>query len=530
MRSLKKFLLPLLSILISCQKDDTMNKATLQKPSNLSILLATKTDLNKFRILFEIKTDSVYSYDDYGLVISKKTFVVLTQQGNKVMSYGKLEKVNTKQVSLVLDSLEGNSEYHIRVFAKKGNHDYLSEETIISTTGLRISGIQPFRKEFYATRGEYISLFLNIKDSTANDVETKVSIGGVETKVIRDFQDEVYFMVPTDITSGKQSIEISRKGVSLFIKDTLEILKGKWSDKGNFPYPFHYSFGFAQVNDVGYMIGGVGATSVTNDFFKYDLISEKWSSGGATFLKDNIMDPIALAANNKLYVLPGQDTIVYGAQTSTKTLYEFDPALNTWVRKAKFPGDARIRSAGFSLNNKIYILGGFAGAGYPATDLWEYDPLSNSWKKKADFPGTSVIFPAVFAYNNTLFIFGGFFPSSIVTDEFWQYDLVADKWTQLPLNAEIHERYKPTYFTIGNKGYMFGGAYRGFDAFGATENVLNDAWELNMDTGKWTRISNNLNKTNNTGMPFFNLLTYAFVKGNTATVYDGGKMYQFIPE
>jgi N-acetylneuraminic acid mutarotase len=74
-----------------------------------------------------------------------------------------------------------------------------------------------------------------------------------------------------------------------------------------------------------------------------------------------------------------------------KDFWEYDPALNTWTKKADFGGGVRWYATGFGIGSKGYIgTGGSTQYGITVQkDLWEYDPVLNTWTKKADFPGVA---------------------------------------------------------------------------------------------------------------------------------------------
>lgn len=71
-----------------------------------------------------------------------------------------------------------------------------------------------------------------------------------------------------------------------------------------------------------------------------------------------------------------------------KDFWEYDPATNVWTQKADFAGISREGAVGFSIGSKGYLGTGENGDEWPFTftDFWEYDPASNTWTRKADLP------------------------------------------------------------------------------------------------------------------------------------------------
>ncbi|MEL6275920.1 MAG: tail fiber domain-containing protein, partial [Bacteroidota bacterium] len=69
-----------------------------------------------------------------------------------------------------------------------------------------------------------------------------------------------------------------------------------------------------------------------------------------------------------------------------KDFYEYDPSIDQWTRKADFPGLARQRAVGFSVNSKGYLGGGLTSIN-AFKDFYEYDPIIDAWSRILDFPG-----------------------------------------------------------------------------------------------------------------------------------------------
>lgn len=520
-------------IVSGCKKQERIIPLPPDKPSSLSVLYVQQKDLNKFMVSFEIKSDSAYLFDNYGLMVAKDTSV----EKGRIYSFGQLGNTKNKRDSCLLDSLDGNTTYHFRIFVKKGNATYLSTDKYFSVGGLKITGIRNpgiAAEPPYASRNEAIEIYTNIQDITQEIKETKVKIGGIEAIVISDYGNRLNVVVPDGLTAGKKAIEIKRNGLTLKTSDTLNILPGKYTFLNDFPFAYRSHFGSVQIGDVGYMIGGANYANsmpfgLYNNILAYNINTDQWSATSySDYPKDYIFRGECLAVNGKIYYFSGHDTITNSTQfESTGRFFVFDTNLNTWTEKSLFPGQKRFDPGSFVANNKIYIFGGNSNAAL--SDLWEYNPATDSWSRKADFPGTPVYFAATFYHNNKFFVEGGCF-GQFASNEFWEYDLDTDTWHQLPSDDRIHERYRSVYFTIGNKGYMLGGTYIAFDAFGATEFELADSWELNLDTKKWERISNFNSLQMPPGFTSFYAKPATFVKDNRGIIYDRGKMIQFVLE
>jgi N-acetylneuraminic acid mutarotase len=528
-------ILNLLCIIIvsGCKKQEHIISPAADKPSSLSVLSVQQKDLNKFMVSFEIKSDSAFMFDNYGLMVAKDTNV----EKGRIYSFGSLGNIKDKRDSCLLDSLEGNTTYHFRIFVKKGNAIYLSTDKYFTVGGLKITSIRNpgiSAEPPYASRNETLEIYTNIQDITQQIKETKVKIGGIEALVMSDYGNTLIVVVPDSLTAGKKAIEIERNGLKLTTSDTLNILIGKYTFLNDFPFTYRSHFGYVQIGDVGYMIGGANYAlsmpdGLYNDILAYNINTDQWSATNYShYPKEYIFRGECFAVNGKIYCFSGHDTITNSTQfESTGRFFVFDRDLNTWTEKSPFPGQKRFDPGSFVANGKIYIFGGNSNGAL--SDLWEYDPATDSWTRKADFPGTPVYYAATFYYNNIFFVEGGG-SGQFASNEFWEYDLQRDTWRQLPTDDRIHERFRSVYFTIGNKGYMLGGTYVAFDAFGATEFELADSWELNLETKQWSRISNFNPIPLPPGFTSFYAKPAVFLRDNNAIIYDRGKMIQFLPE
>ena len=69
---------------------------------------------------------------------------------------------------------------------------------------------------------------------------------------------------------------------------------------------------------------------------------------------------------------------------SLATVEMYDPATDTWTKKADMPTARDVLSTS-AVNGKIYAIGGLAG-GLAVSTVEEYDPKTNKWTQKTDMP------------------------------------------------------------------------------------------------------------------------------------------------
>jgi N-acetylneuraminic acid mutarotase len=176
---------------------------------------------------------------------------------------------------------------------------------------------------------------------------------------------------------------------------------------------------------------------------------------------------MSFTLNNKIYVGGGYLGSVSLTQWWGNDLNMYDPATNTWTTKNKLPGTVTSRTAGvaFVINGKAYLgLGAdsflsFTGGQKNLSDLWEYNPSGDSWTKKADFPETGVTDAAVFVADGKAYVVGGSTSSSgsgSYSSKTWEYNPTTNKWTE---KASYPDGVISGAFGFGlnNKGYVAGG-------------------------------------------------------------------------
>lgn len=167
-----------------------------------------------------------------------------------------------------------------------------------------------------------------------------------------------------------------------------------------------------------------------------------------------------------------------------------------WVKKNDITGfePGRWGSMSFTINNKIYVGGGYLGSSGITTQWWGsdlnvYDPSTGGWAAKKPLPGT--------AKNRTsgvAFVIGGkaylglgaedflsFTGSQKNLKDLWGYDATADTWVK---KADLPDSgvTDAGVFVVNNKAYVVGGS-KSSSGSGANTNKV---WEYDPATNKWT--------------------------------------------
>src|ERR1041385_3794271 len=142
-----------------------------------------------------------------------------------------------------------------------------------------------------------------------------------------------------------------------------------------------------------------------------------------------------------------------GALLMQPALRAQDPSLR-WVKAAPFPVPQE-ELDGVSVNNKMYVVGGYGVTGQAAPAMvWEYDAGPDKWTRKKNLP-VAVHHQAQTVLNGKIYFFGGCQrPTSgagvngwAPVDNAFEYDPVADTYKPLapmpvkrgsPIPANVH--------------------------------------------------------------------------------------------
>src|SRR5262249_40561707 len=165
---------------------------------------------------------------------------------------------------------------------------------------------------------------------------------------------------------------------------------------------------------------------------------------------------VGFAIGDKGYIGTGAGRDDTGNVIALSSFREYDPANDTWTRKAHLPGGPGARLAyavGFSVGSKGYIVtGSHLGLTY-SREVAEYDPVTDTWTRKADFGGIGRYDAVGFSIGNKGYVGLGFDSHLNGLSDFWEYDPANDTWTR---KADFGggPRFRPVGFSIGNKGYI----------------------------------------------------------------------------
>jgi N-acetylneuraminic acid mutarotase len=233
-----------------------------------------------------------------------------------------------------------------------------------------------------------------------------------------------------------------------------------WTSRAAFP-------GTAVIEGVGFAIAPKGylclgstngAAGAVNALWEYDPAADRWTQKTA-FPGTARSGSVALVINQRAYILAGSSSAHF-----EKDVWEYDPLADHWTRKNDFPGAGRFLPAAFVIGNRGYVGTGVLG-GPPfiaASDFWEFDPAGDTWTRKADFPAAARGYALGFSLNNRGYIGMGMLninsagSNMTLSKEIWEYDPTANGWLARGECAG-QARVMAVGFVIGSYIYIGGG-------------------------------------------------------------------------
>ena len=141
---------------------------------------------------------------------------------------------------------------------------------------------------------------------------------------------------------------------------------------------------------------------------EYDATTDTWTARAnmptaRCWVSTSVVD-------GKIYAFGG--ALDYKGTTLSR-VEEYDPATDTWTRKAAMP-TARTCLSTSAVDGKIYAIGGSPGYGQwyqGLSTVEEYDPATDTWTRKADMP-TARSGLVTCAVNGKMYAIGGWADSN----------------------------------------------------------------------------------------------------------------------
>jgi len=181
-----------------------------------------------------------------------------------------------------------------------------------------------------------------------------------------------------------------------------------WTKKADMPTP-RYAHASSAVGGKIYVIGGAWfrETSGVARFHPALSTVEEYDPATDTWTKKADMptprsDFYTSAVNGKIYAIAGGDAKTW---TYPRHVEEYDLATDTWTKKADIP-TPRCCFGISAVNGKIYVIGGWRLNSGLFSTVEVYDPATDTWVRKTDMPTASDQLIAV-AVNGYIYAIGG---------------------------------------------------------------------------------------------------------------------------
>jgi len=238
-----------------------------------------------------------------------------------------------------------------------------------------------------------------------------------------------------------------------------DLATNTWKSKADMPTPREFISGCA-INGKIYAIGGWLNNKTNAIVEEYDPTTNSWTS--KSHMPTRRWGHSTVVMNGKIYIIGGAlDWPISEYYTSIEI---YNPETDTWTTKAGHPDAGIAPRWGFSTcisNGKIYAIGGIDAKKYPdkgntfqaMTIVEEYDPELNTWIRKSSMPTARWCLATVTVNNNIYAIGGGdtYYPEEML-NTVEAYDPLTDTWvTKSPMPKG---RIAIAACTLNNKIYI----------------------------------------------------------------------------
>jgi N-acetylneuraminic acid mutarotase len=220
-----------------------------------------------------------------------------------------------------------------------------------------------------------------------------------------------------------------RNGLEIFDRvDAYNVETRAWTALKSLPVPLYDLIGVTTIHGKLYVAGGVSTTgNCLKTLFVYDPATNSWTRKadmprtGCHGVQANVL--------GQLYVY----TLYTGSAAEPTLFASYNPSTDKWVRRPIPDEVHQSWPVGGAINGKFYLTGGVDASGQADRVLQVYDPATRMWTKKSPIPtGRDGAFAAV--VHGKLFVAGGvgLRDTWVMTDVVEAYDPLTDTWAAGP--------------------------------------------------------------------------------------------------
>jgi uncharacterized repeat protein (TIGR01451 family) len=241
------------------------------------------------------------------------------------------------------------------------------------------------------------------------------------------------------------------------VVNTLEVYNPNtdtWTTKSGMPVAVA-EMAAAEIDGLIYVAGGVdGGGNSRNTLQVYDPVTDTWTTEAG--MNDSREGPGGAAIDGKLYVAGGVEGDT-DSGTTLNTLEVYDPAADTWTRKASM-NDRPNDCAAAGVDGNFYLVGGFNGS----AQIEIYNPATDYWTTSSSSMPTYVAQLGLAVMDGMLYVAGGTPDFENIYASLQVYNPKTGSWTTGPnmptaraaLGAAVVDG---RLYAIG--GYVGGGAF-----------------------------------------------------------------------
>jgi len=231
----------------------------------------------------------------------------------------------------------------------------------------------------------------------------------------------------------------------------------KWKILADIPDP-QIGFGSAVAGARLHILGGArgGAAGATNAHQVYDPATNTWTKKAP--IPERLGWPAVAVYKGKIYVFGGDRQGIDAVQSDRA--FAYDPGNDRWQELKPLPAP-RSYAAAATVGEYIYIFGART-LRRDTLDLstWRYDPRKNTYNRLADMPeGARFITQA--PYDGFIYCIHGETANEIYADGVLKYDTRKNVWTKLDIPRVNKTKWTLSQHSasifIGSKVFILGG-------------------------------------------------------------------------
>lgn len=246
-------------------------------------------------------------------------------------------------------------------------------------------------------------------------------------------------------------------GRSVATVERFDFARRTWTRLPDLPIALNH-VGIAEHDGDVYVLGGLGEANgqvtASGRSFRYDVATRRWEE--LPPMAEPRGGHAAVVVGDRIYVLGGRTSLVFGGRTSSVGLVEaFDTRAKRWSRVTTLP-DPRDHVGAAAIGSDVYVFGGRRADGKVVARLDRLDVSTGAWTRLRDAPeATSGI--ALLAGPGYLYTAGGERPlEGQVLSGAWGFEPSVGEWFDLPRLARPLHGYAAAIHD--GRVHVFGGS------------------------------------------------------------------------